>query len=256
MTIRTATIDDARAIAEVHVASWLAAYRGLVPDDVLDAQSVDARAAQWGEWLRKGETRTLLTGGVDGFVTFWETTGMIGALYVAPASARRGIGSALIDGAHAALHAAGHDEAYLWVFEANAPARAFYAATATFPTARGRCTSRTSHPRSGCTEPLRMSRCSGVDDTAIRLSNYFHVLRELVHLSCGHLALEPRFEVKALLADHLHDDARAVTKLRRRLDELRTPSEYPGAPSPELTALLDRAADAGTREYLRLAYGG
>ena len=40
-----------------------------------------------------------------------------------------------------------------------------------------------------------------VDANAIRFSNYFHVLRELVHLSCGHLALEPRFEVKALLAE-------------------------------------------------------
>jgi GNAT superfamily N-acetyltransferase len=127
MTIRTATIDDARALAEVHVASWLAAYRGLVPDDVLDAQSVDVRAAQWDEWLRKGETRTLVTGGVDGFVTFRETTGMVAALYVAPARVRRGIGSALLGSAHAALHAAGHDEAHLWVFEANAPARAFYA---------------------------------------------------------------------------------------------------------------------------------
>jgi len=95
-----------------------------------------------------------------------------------------------------------------------------------------------------------------VDDSAIRLSNYLHVLRELVHLSCGHLALEPRFEVKALLGDHLHDDARAVTKIRRRLDELRAASEYPGAPSAELTALLDRAADAaGTDEYLPIAYG-
>ena len=59
-----------------------------------------------------------------------------------------------------------------------------------------------------------------VDATATRLSNYLHVLRELVHLSCGHLALEPRFDVKALLGDHLHDDARAVSKIRRRLDEL------------------------------------
>jgi hypothetical protein len=96
----------------------------------------------------------------------------------------------------------------------------------------------------------------GVDDNAIRFANYFHVVRELVHLSCGHLALEPRFEVKALLADHLHDDARAVTKIGRRLFELRTPSEYPGAPSAELTALLDRAGGAaGTREYLQIAYG-
>jgi Protein of unknown function (DUF455) len=95
-----------------------------------------------------------------------------------------------------------------------------------------------------------------VDDNAVRFSNYFHVLRELVHLSCGHLAREPRFEVKSLLGDHLHDDARAVTKVRRRLYELRTPSDYPGAPSEELAALLDHANDAAdTQEYLEIAYG-
>ena len=94
-----------------------------------------------------------------------------------------------------------------------------------------------------------------VDENATRFSNYFHVLRELVHLSCGHLALEPRFEVKALLGDHLHDDARAVSKIHRRLYELRTPSDYPGAPSPELAALLDRADDADTHDYLEIAYG-
>jgi len=94
-----------------------------------------------------------------------------------------------------------------------------------------------------------------VDVNAVRFSNYLHVLRELVHLSCGHLALEPRFEVKALLGDHLHDDARAVSKLHRRLYELRTPSDYPGAPSEELAALLDRANEADTSDYLEIAYG-
>src|SRR5215217_2733302 len=95
-----------------------------------------------------------------------------------------------------------------------------------------------------------------VDENAVRFSNYFHVLRELVHLSCGWLALEPRLEVKYALGDHLHDDARAVTKIKRRLYELRTPSDYPGAPSPELAALLDRANGASTSaEYVEIAYG-
>jgi hypothetical protein len=94
-----------------------------------------------------------------------------------------------------------------------------------------------------------------VDENATRFSNYLHVLRELVHLTAGHLALEPRFEAKALLGDHLHDDARAVSKIHRRLYELRTPSDYPGAPSEELAALLDRAGEADTAEYLRIAYG-
>ncbi len=95
-----------------------------------------------------------------------------------------------------------------------------------------------------------------VDEGAVRFSNYFHVLRELVHLGSGWLALEPRLEVKYALGDHLHDDARSVSKVKRRLYELRTPSEYPGAPAEALTALLDRAAaapDAAT--YLAVAYG-
>jgi hypothetical protein len=103
-------------------------------------------------------------------------------------------------------------------------------------------------------EPLRGGY--DVDENAIRFSNYFHVLRELVHLSCGWLPLEPRLEIKYLLGDHLHDDARAVTKIKRRLYELRTPSDYPGAPAQELAALLDRASAAQTSaEYLEIAYG-
>ncbi len=95
-----------------------------------------------------------------------------------------------------------------------------------------------------------------VDENAIRFSNYFHLLRELVHLSCGWLALAPQFEVKYALADHLYDDARAISKLRRRLYELRHPSDYPGAPAEELGALLDRLAGAESPSgYIELAYG-
>src|SRR3954447_22494479 len=94
-----------------------------------------------------------------------------------------------------------------------------------------------------------------VDDSAGRLSNYVHVLRELVHLSCGHLALEPRFEVKALLGDHFHDDARAVAKIRRRLYELGGPADHPAAPSAELAELLDSANTDDTHAYLEISYG-
>ncbi len=82
------------------------------------------------------------------------------------------------------------------------------------------------------------------------------MLRELVHLSCGWLPLEPRLEIKYLLGDHVHDDARSVTKVKRRLYELRTPSDYPGAPCDDLAALLDRAGAADSAEaYLQIAYG-
>jgi hypothetical protein len=95
-----------------------------------------------------------------------------------------------------------------------------------------------------------------VDENAIRFSNYFHLLRELVHLSSGWLALAPEFEVKYAFGDHLHDDARTISKIRRRLYELRHPSDYPGAPAEELAALLDRLDEAETpAAYVELAYG-
>jgi hypothetical protein len=95
-----------------------------------------------------------------------------------------------------------------------------------------------------------------VDDNATRFSNYFHLLRELLHFSNGWLPLEPAFERKYRLADHIHDDARALKKIRRRLYELRHPSDYPGTPSPELEELLARLAAADSpRAYLAAAYG-
>jgi hypothetical protein len=95
-----------------------------------------------------------------------------------------------------------------------------------------------------------------VDANANRFANLFHVLRELVHLSAGWLPLVPRLEDKVRLGDHLHDDARSVAGVRRRLYELRHPADDPGAPGPELAALLDRAAGAPAPDrYVAQAYG-
>src|SRR3954451_25332824 len=95
-----------------------------------------------------------------------------------------------------------------------------------------------------------------VDENAVRFSNYFHVLRELVHLSCGWLPLEPRLESKYLLGDHLHEDASAGTKTKPRLYELRTPSDSPGSPCDDLCELLDQATAATTSAgYVEIGYG-
>jgi hypothetical protein len=95
-----------------------------------------------------------------------------------------------------------------------------------------------------------------VDENAVRFSNLYHVHRELVHHACGWLPLIPGLEAKVRLGDHVHDDARAVTKVRRRLYELRHPRDDPGAPGPELGALLDRLPQASTPEaYVSVAYG-
>ncbi|MER6578988.1 hypothetical protein [Nonomuraea sp. NPDC001023] len=47
MRIRKATPADAQAIAEIHVRSWQAAYRGLLPQDHLDGLDPAARRPGW-----------------------------------------------------------------------------------------------------------------------------------------------------------------------------------------------------------------
>lgn len=47
MEVRAASIDDAEAIAVVHVRSWQGAYRALIPDAYLDALSVRRRREIW-----------------------------------------------------------------------------------------------------------------------------------------------------------------------------------------------------------------
>jgi Protein of unknown function (DUF455) len=103
-------------------------------------------------------------------------------------------------------------------------------------------------------EPMR--RGLDVDEGANRFANYFHVLRELVHGACGRLPLEPAFPRKYALGDHLHDDARSLARVRRRLYELRHPEDDPGSPGPELGALLDGLAAASSPQaWIELAYG-
>lgn len=137
--VRAATSEDARAIAEVHVASWRAAYRGLLPDGYLDRLSVDEREAQRREHLDDpaGEWGTLVVeedGRVVGFVTFGPSrdedappgTGEVPAIYLDPAVVGTGIGRDLFAQATTGLRHAGYGRATLWVLEANERARRFY----------------------------------------------------------------------------------------------------------------------------------
>jgi len=72
MQVRTARIEDAHAIAHVHVTAWQTSYRGIVPDDLLDGLSEEQRTATRRKILqdpqRKFPTLVALEGGkVVGF---------------------------------------------------------------------------------------------------------------------------------------------------------------------------------------------
>jgi GNAT superfamily N-acetyltransferase len=137
--IRTARPEDARPVAEVHVASWRHAYRGLLPEGSRERLSVEDREAMWlGVFADPDPVSGAFVAEVDGrivgFASFAPSrdegvparTGEIPAIYVDPAVLGTGVGRELFEAAATALHDAGFARATLWVLEANTLARRFY----------------------------------------------------------------------------------------------------------------------------------
>jgi chorismate mutase/GNAT superfamily N-acetyltransferase len=116
LTLRPATGADAELMTAVH----LAARRGaaMPPGIHTDAEVGGWLASRIGQdevWVAEHD------GSVVGYARFTAT--WLDDLYVAPAYAGQGVGSALLD----LVKAQRPDGFCLWVFEMNAPARAFYA---------------------------------------------------------------------------------------------------------------------------------
>jgi ribosomal protein S18 acetylase RimI-like enzyme len=138
VTVRDATVDDARAIAEVHVASWRWAYRGQVPDTFLDSLSVEERQAMWKRSLEEGKERTAVAiddaDAVVGFVGTGpagdddadERTGEVYAIYLLEHVTGSGVGRELLRRGEDDLRAAGYRRATLWVLTSNERAHRFY----------------------------------------------------------------------------------------------------------------------------------
>lgn len=119
----------------VYVAARRAAYRGIVPDEVL-ARTVEDWLPEWETVLDDAPEATLLCatqdGAVVGFTWFGPARdvdqpdeGEVYLVYVAPEESGDGVGSALLARAVEAL-AHDFDEIVLWTLQANARARGIY----------------------------------------------------------------------------------------------------------------------------------
>jgi ribosomal protein S18 acetylase RimI-like enzyme len=140
MAIRPATPADAPQVARVHVDSWRTAYRGLVPQSILDGLSIERRADFWSRRLLvPGETRTWLVeqdGEIVGFVATARPadpeipagTAELESIYLLAPSRGLGFGRRLLQHATRDLGERGFASAILWVFTANDRARRFYEA--------------------------------------------------------------------------------------------------------------------------------
>lgn len=141
MKVRETNDGDVHRIAEIHVRSWQAAYRGLLPDALLDGLSVSEREQSWSALLSGAGDRwlTLVAEGSGGALTGFcsvatpgrdedvgEATAEIGAFYVDPDHWREGVGRAMLSAALEKLGEKGWHDVVLWVLPENRAALAFY----------------------------------------------------------------------------------------------------------------------------------
>jgi GNAT superfamily N-acetyltransferase len=141
--LREARLGDEAGVADIHVRAWQEAYRGLIPDEFLDALDPEDRAARYTFESEDPDAPTTLLAvqeGEDcgevifGFVTFGRSRdadapdhGEIVALYVDPDRYEGGLGRMLMAEARRRLWEAGYAEALLWVLDGNDRAVRFYA---------------------------------------------------------------------------------------------------------------------------------
>jgi GNAT superfamily N-acetyltransferase len=124
-------------VARVHVGSWQAGYRGLLPDAYLDGLRAEDRAQRYdfaSDDVRAPATMVAMDDGrICGFATTSpardsdvQECGELCALYVDPEWWGRGVGAMLIAAARVRLVEQGFRSAVLWLLAGNARAERFY----------------------------------------------------------------------------------------------------------------------------------
>jgi L-amino acid N-acyltransferase YncA len=138
MLIRDAKSEDAYRIAVIRIDSWRAAYRGIMPDAVLDGLSINEQHKFWLQQLSGSGRQTIVVedhSQIVGWAGFGPCRDAAAAalpevygIYLDPSHYRRGFGRLLWKENCRRLTTQGYEQVLVWVLEANAPARRFYEA--------------------------------------------------------------------------------------------------------------------------------
>lgn len=141
VSLRRATVADAAAIAAVRIESWLATYRGMIPDAYLDEMKLDDSIMHWRTILEAlasagdrvcvfvAESEGVIIGFASGMLLPEPKLGMnaeLTAVCLRPAWQRSGIGRRMVQKVARTLQAQGSDSLLVWVIAGNAIARNFY----------------------------------------------------------------------------------------------------------------------------------
>ncbi|MGI0130121.1 MAG: GNAT family N-acetyltransferase [Thermoplasmata archaeon] len=137
--VRPAVPEDLTGMARVHVETWKTTYREMVPDDRLDALTVEGDiAGGFGRWLRsppEDVAQFVAERGPEGIVGFAlggpnrepdpAFLGELGAIYVRKSQQGRGVGRALVGAVARHLVRIERPSTIVWVLAQN-PYRRFY----------------------------------------------------------------------------------------------------------------------------------
>lgn len=141
VSVRRAVFDDAEAIAALHGAARMAAYRDFVSEELLHRTFGADLAAIWEERLGADEPPVVLVAERDGQLVGYcmlvmpsddeDSAGVVAELMrmsVSPEDWDSGVGTALTNEAVDLLRREGWEAVSLWVLERNSRACAFYSA--------------------------------------------------------------------------------------------------------------------------------
>jgi ribosomal protein S18 acetylase RimI-like enzyme len=133
--LRVARRDDIDQLSAVFLDCWKISYAEVMPASLVASMTEEKARSLWADALQR-PNQTILAATADepphpvvGFVGFQlqeDGAGYVSSLYVSPRLQGGGVGRLLLSGAERELRAAGARTARLWVFEQNAPSRAFY----------------------------------------------------------------------------------------------------------------------------------
>lgn len=139
MPCREACAGDVPALIRIHIDAWQTAYRGLMPDELLDAIDRDHAMRRLEPALSQAPPLVFVTevgGAVVGFCRFGLSregdvpprTAEVFAFNVAPGQWRRGLGRGLMTAVLNHLEVGAFRLCTLWVVAGNDRARGFYQA--------------------------------------------------------------------------------------------------------------------------------
>ena len=159
--LRVARRDDIDQLSAVFLDCWRISYGQVMPASLVASMTPGKARSLWADALQR-PNQTILAATADepphpvvGFVGFQlqaDGAGYVSSLYVSPQLQGGGVGRLLLSGAEQELRDAGARTARLWVFEQNAPSRAFYIRQGYHPDGRRETLPEWGQPQLGMTK--------------------------------------------------------------------------------------------------------